>query len=474
MDFAKSLVASLLLAASAAPAVAELCVIDAVPAATILVPYFEVNLRDRNKSKFERTKVTLINSEAAPAIAHVILWTDLSVPTLNFDILLTGFDVQEFDVDRLFTHGQLPLPTGQGIDGCTACDGSGCSNYGPSDEFTGQDLVNAHTGSPVAFYQNQCAAGRSGDVARGYITIDNVNQCSVLFPNDSGYFQNGGGGVANNLNALQATITTYSSKFLREVPAFHIEAGTSDGLSTDGNMTFYGRFVDFNASDNRECGGARWSIPFRKRDKFKTEAIVWRDSGAVQGPFACSDSPDWFPLGQTSVIAFDQQENSRDLSSRNAFPAETQLVSVGKNPISTGSFEAGWLSLDLSTSESFGHGFVIARQRYRSREGDAWGELTDDDNSGVSVARTVCGGTVPSNLRAQSRRSRAPSAQNLGGRPDSGSGGSSRELSNPEAEAEAEGEGEGEAEAEAEVEEARSKKKEFVGRLLPRPDRQPE
>ena len=97
MDFSRFLVPSVFLVALASPAAAELCVIDAVPAATILVPYFEVDLGNAGKSKFERTKITLVNTDEAPVIAHVVLWTDLSVPTLNFDIFLTGYDVQRRD-----------------------------------------------------------------------------------------------------------------------------------------------------------------------------------------------------------------------------------------------------------------------------------------------------------------------------------------------------------------------------------------
>ncbi|MCP4204986.1 MAG: hypothetical protein GY769_24010 [bacterium] len=400
------LTAMVLLTAFGAPASAELCTIDAVPAATILVPYFEVDFRNFGKSKFERTRVTLINTAPEPTLAHVILWSDLSAPTFNFDIFLTGFDVQEFDVDLLFTNGVLPIPEIPNVLGfdsseCTRCtDGEGCVNFSPSNDFTLADLRNAHLGNPVDFHNGQCQGRRigSGNVARGYITIDAVSACTRLFPGDSGYFENGGTGIATNNNVLKATITTYSSKFLREVPAIHVEAGTSDGLSTDGNFTFYGRYVDFDASDNRECGGYAWMFPFKRENKFKTEAIVWRDSGMSQGPFDCSEDPSWFPLDTTQIVAFNDQEDFRELEGF-PFPAETQIVDVGKNPLNTSPFKTGWVFVSLaddSGDETVGHGYVNVRQRFKSREGEAWAHHT----------ASICGEQVPAALRARARASR--------------------------------------------------------------------
>lgn len=215
----KSLIAISLLVVFTGPAVAELCVIDAVPAATLLIPYFEVDFRNQHKSKLERTKITIVNLDAAPTLAHVILWTDLSVPTFNFDIFLTGYDVQEFDVDRLFFDGVIPvasIPDDGDFDTseCTTCSESGCVNFSPGNDFTLEDLIFAHIGNPVAFHDGQCMARPSGRVARGYITIDAANVCSRLYPGDSGYFENGGTGVVSNNNVLQATITPHIRTYL--------------------------------------------------------------------------------------------------------------------------------------------------------------------------------------------------------------------------------------------------------------------
>ena len=85
-------------------AFAELCTIDAVPAATLLVPYFEVNLDDANGVT---TLFSINNASAAPTIAHVIFWTDWSFPTVDFDIFLTGYDVVGVNVRDVF-NGNIP------------------------------------------------------------------------------------------------------------------------------------------------------------------------------------------------------------------------------------------------------------------------------------------------------------------------------------------------------------------------------
>src|SRR4029079_6179623 len=90
--------------AGPSPAAAKTCAVDVVPAATLLLPYFEVDL----KSPAGRTTLMSINNMSDRAtLAHVVLWTDLGVPTLAFDVYLTGYDVQTLNLRDLFP-GSLP------------------------------------------------------------------------------------------------------------------------------------------------------------------------------------------------------------------------------------------------------------------------------------------------------------------------------------------------------------------------------
>ena len=85
-------------------AVAEIGTIDDVPAATLLLPYFEVDL---NSANGVTTLFSINNASASAAVAHVTVWTDLSVPVLDFDVYLTGYDVQTINM-RDILNGILP------------------------------------------------------------------------------------------------------------------------------------------------------------------------------------------------------------------------------------------------------------------------------------------------------------------------------------------------------------------------------
>ncbi len=71
--------AVLLAMPAAGGALAGNCRVDDQPAASLLIPFFEVDLED------PRGKTTLFsvnNGGAKPALARVVLWTDWGVPTL--------------------------------------------------------------------------------------------------------------------------------------------------------------------------------------------------------------------------------------------------------------------------------------------------------------------------------------------------------------------------------------------------------
>jgi hypothetical protein len=93
------------LLALAAPAQAVICTIDAVPAATLLLPYFEVDLSNPNGLT---TLFSVNNASATAVLVHVVLWSDLSVPVLDFNVYLTGYDVQSVNLRDIIINGNLP------------------------------------------------------------------------------------------------------------------------------------------------------------------------------------------------------------------------------------------------------------------------------------------------------------------------------------------------------------------------------
>ena len=80
--------------------------IDVVPAGTLLLPYFEVDLANAGGVT---TLFSVNNASAAPQLAHITLWTDQSRPTLDFTIYLTGYDVWTVNLGPLFRTGSIPL-----------------------------------------------------------------------------------------------------------------------------------------------------------------------------------------------------------------------------------------------------------------------------------------------------------------------------------------------------------------------------
>lgn len=379
------------------PAIAEMCTIDAVPAATLLLPYFEVDLNSANGTN---TIFSINNASAAPALAHVTLWTDWSWPSIDFDVFLTGYDIQVVNLREVFTTGNVPITADAQTDPLDTIsphgddpaylpwhpewDGSfqDCEQFFPfyiNPLIAGANfdrLTEAHTGVGVGPIGGGCAGADYGDnIARGYITIDSASRCSTEFANEPDYF-GGLDPVANNNNQLwgEYFILDSANDFAQGEPLVHIEA--EDGFVGGANgYTFYSRYAAGNA-DNREPLGATWGARYLNNAAFSggTNFLVWRDSTSSEiDPFGyvCAEpdedfgGPSWFPLNEVEVIAFDEFENAVELcrlgpggvispptsgSDETCFPLETQ--NIGSNNLGfagVGSpWGSGWMFLNLA------------------------------------------------------------------------------------------------------------------------------
>ena len=96
----------------ASSAMAKVGAFDDEPAATLLVPYFEVDL---NSPTGRSTVVSVRATSGTAGLTHVTLWTDQGVPVFGFNLYLTGYDVQTFDV-RDVLNGALPATASDGQD----------------------------------------------------------------------------------------------------------------------------------------------------------------------------------------------------------------------------------------------------------------------------------------------------------------------------------------------------------------------
>jgi hypothetical protein len=360
-------------------AVATICTIDAVPAATLLLPYFEVDLNNPNGLT---TLFSLNNASEEAALVHVVVWSDLSVPVLDFDIYLTGYDVQTVNLRDIIINGVVPV-TADNVDDPTDkispeglfsddisfpnCSGSLPPPALPSIFVT--HLQAALTGHASALLGGLCAGQNLGDnIARGYITMDSVNSCSIHFPGDAGYFVSGGTGIANDFNVLWGDwfIVNAGQNFAEGGDLVHIEADpTNPETTTTGNYTFYGRYDSFSAADNREPLADTFATRYLQGGTFSsgTSLLVWRDAKQSQGPFTCpatTGRPIWYPLGQQAIVIFDEQETPSvpqtfpfspqpPGQTITPFPAETQRTVVGGAAFPV-PFNFGWLYLDLKTA----------------------------------------------------------------------------------------------------------------------------
>jgi hypothetical protein len=372
-------------------AVAGICHPEAVPAATLLLPYFEVDLNDPNGLT---TLFSINNAAAAAALTNVTIWTDLAVPVATFNVYLTGYDVQTINLRDVLIFGNLPQTASFGQDPHDTISPKGiysqdidipsCQGTLPPPPLPGafvSHLQNALTGRPSPVLQGRCAAQFLGDnIARGYITVDTVRGCAARSPADPGYFASGtAAGDATDQNALWGSwyIVNAAQGYAQGSDMVAVEAdGSNPATSTPGNYTFYGRYVGWSARDHREPLATTFAAQFANGGAFSagTSYLVWRDSKVAQAPFDCpvqaNVRPIWYPLGQEKLVIFDEQETpsvvgvcpfsaSPQPSARPSecppgfeiapFPAATQRTAVGGASFPV-PFNFGWNFLDLNAT----------------------------------------------------------------------------------------------------------------------------
>ncbi|HEX2224565.1 MAG TPA: hypothetical protein VHN15_10200, partial [Thermoanaerobaculia bacterium] len=196
-----------------APAAADIGTVDDVPAATLLLPYFDVDL---DNPQGITTLFSVNNASATAVLAHVVLWSDLSVPVLDFNVYLTGYDVQTINLRDILVSGLMPRTASDAQDPADTISPQGrfsqdinfasCAGQLPLPNLPAAfitHLQNALTGQSSTVLGNRCAGQNKGDrIARGYVTVDTVSNCTLRFPGDAGYFAAGGSGDATNQNVL--------------------------------------------------------------------------------------------------------------------------------------------------------------------------------------------------------------------------------------------------------------------------------
>ena len=360
----------------AVPSQAEMCTVDVVPAATLLVPYFEVDLNDPQSIN---TLISIHNALPEPVLAKVTFWTDYSIPSIWFDVFLTGYDVARLNLGDTFHNGNLPITADQQSDSEDTISPGGNPMWDGS--FNDCDLIfpfyvnpvlgpfhlerirSGHTGQGISSLDDECIGSDHGDnIARGYITIDVTRQCAIVGPHEPGYF-GGADPVAADVNALWGEFTLLdpgqATGFTESL--VHIEVDPDfNSSSTPTGYTFYGRYTQADGgSDHREPLGTSWGARYLN-GAFTggTDLLVWRDSTSSITPtsIACESHPDWYPLDETFVNCWNEQEDLVELCGPSegngeidpaCFPLETQRVAIGAGDL-TPPWTSGWCSLNLN------------------------------------------------------------------------------------------------------------------------------
>jgi hypothetical protein len=387
------------------------CDISVAPAATLLLPLFEVDLAAAAGAG-QTTVFTVTNVTAAPQIAHVTLWTDWAYPLLTFNLFLTGYDTQTINLyDVLVRDVVAPAGPGtsstnflvsphapQGSVGAFSAPLSNLSNPNILAEAVMEggscsgtklpgvlpvDLMNAvRTALTTGLYNPAnvpgagCGNARIGSThatARGYVTIDVVNTCSTRLPDDREYivqdllFDNA---LTGDYEQLDADTTV--GNFAAGNPMVHLRAipeggaaGSDPGTSLP--YTFYDRTMAGSAPSFSQTFDRRQPLPsvFAARwiegpvNGFQTNFTIWREA-VTFGTESCFTvaANSAMPIGE--IVRFDERENSFGLVGGciipcpppPTFPAAARVPTINTIlfPANASTVDtAGWLFLDLNS-----------------------------------------------------------------------------------------------------------------------------
>lgn len=358
---------ALLTSAGFAGAQPKPCDIDNLPAATLLIPYFEVTLTDPVDGS---ALFALINTRQTTRIAHVTLWTNWAIPTVNFDVVLTPNDVQTFDLANLFRLDPILQPESPG---CTGTLRPGTLHWnaalrpGPTPADQRTRLIQAHRGDvmvlPTGSFMASAPQENGPEGVRGYVTIDVVNRCNTVFPSTPGYFKKGGTGIASNDNALLGDVfwTDYRATVAYGEPVVHIRASNK---FNDKEYTFYGRYVKGKGTDGRQALGRQWASRYIVgpvgQSILDSNLLVWRDTKSpFMRPVRVGVRPPWAPLTLESFEDWDEEENPAGSTlDPSAVSLATQRIDLTDLDIYSPSAPYGWLKMDLGHTKGnnlFGH-----------------------------------------------------------------------------------------------------------------------
>ncbi|HKO02187.1 MAG TPA: hypothetical protein VJ032_10860 [Thermoanaerobaculia bacterium] len=370
-------VASLANAASVAkPVIIEnnaSCELGHYPAATLLLPYFEVDYRAASSTAVN-TIFTIVNTSRAPQIVRVTIWTDYGFPAMWFSCFLTGYDAQTFSMYEMIARGNIPFTSSAFSRGTASAENS------TNGHFNSEIWCERAGGTmPIASIQRlqkilstgqrdepNCRVGGEHDNAVGYVTMDLVNSCGIDSPLDASYwkemllFDNVLTGDYERINP-EVTQGNYAGGN----PLVHIRAVPDGGVAgsvaaTALPYTFYDRYTPADAKkiDRRQplpsTFAARWIEG--GRESFHTNYTIWREGvvGATKNECEYVRNAA-LPVNRSAIVRFDEQDNPSVVSCgegncAGSLPATSSTPATSNSifpPIPNAQDVGGWLWMSL-------------------------------------------------------------------------------------------------------------------------------
>ncbi len=367
----KILILGVALALVGGVAYANFCARDFVPAATLLVPYAVVDLNADGTPNVNgyTTLLGVTNVSSTKQLIHVVVWDAQSSHVVDFDEVLSGYDVWTINFRDLLTgsfnlfdtgdpdktdNGSGPKPTSvppqpqvgdfwkgtlgipavpfgpttnrgyttalpapQDIDFATPAL-TGCNfPYGNLASF-GPAIVTALQGAIVTLPQyTPCRtasvanppwlAGLTDNPVFFYVTVDVVTACNQNFPDEDGYWT---GGFPSNNNVLIGDVVylNTATNFSDSFPAVSIEADLDWASAT--HTGFYSRYsTAAGVNDFHEPLATAFAFRYINTGGPTSNLMVWKDTAdIILDP---ADNPVFNACLPYIYFAFDENENSK-------------------------------------------------------------------------------------------------------------------------------------------------------------------
>ena len=360
----------------------DTCDVKVGPAASLLLPYFEV---DVSGVPGQTTLFTVTNVARYPQIAHVTLWTDYGYPVMTFNIFLTGYDVQAINMFDVLVRGIIAPPSGTTsatTPGSLSASNSGNPNLRtptdctPSPGTIPQTIISAIRTALTTGNSSAAACAGIGGVhanAIGYATIDLVASCTARTPSDPLYyttdllFDNVLIGDYQQLGPHPAGFPTTGFD-AGSNPMVHMRAvpeggGAGSNVGTALPYTFYDRYTPTGRRtfDRRQPLPSTYASRFIQGGTaaFSTNLNIWREG---IGTGTCADAKASAAMVVSELVRFDEHENPFTLGTGlnclcpptiPTLPPTSATSSASSTYPSMGSADVGgWLYLNLNNGGS--------------------------------------------------------------------------------------------------------------------------